>query len=212
MRMQTYQISLSVGLGLADEVLQEQDPQSSIKEHGRAEERRPGAAAFRAVGRRRARTIRSCRPRLGRLPCALARRPARRAGRAESDTAAFVRGIDALVVGIETHMARWTTLLTCSRCPSRAGDRRRRHPDLHRLHLRAGNRSSLLKRAIEKIQEGNFDARVEHDSSDEFGTLARGSTAWPTTCNRCTATWSTRSPKTAELEEKRERLESLYLK
>jgi methyl-accepting chemotaxis protein len=31
-----------------------------------------------------------------------------------------------------------------------------------------------LKRAIEKIQEGNFDARVEHDSSDEFGTLARG--------------------------------------
>ena len=31
-----------------------------------------------------------------------------------------------------------------------------------------------LKQAIEKIQEGDFDARVESGISDEFGTLADG--------------------------------------
>jgi nitrate/nitrite-specific signal transduction histidine kinase len=54
-----------------------------------------------------------------------------------------------------------------------------------------------LKQAIEGIQAGEFDARVERVTSDEFGTFARVLTAWQSTCIRCAAIWN-------------ERLESLY--
>ncbi|MFT3851010.1 MAG: histidine kinase [Propionivibrio sp.] len=69
----------------------------------------------------------------------------------------------------------------------------------------------LLKRAIEKIQQGNFDARVAHESSDEFGTLARGFNGMADHLQSMYRNLEHKvTEKTAELEEKRERLESLY--
>lgn len=68
-----------------------------------------------------------------------------------------------------------------------------------------------LKQAIERIQQGNFDARVDHDSSDEFGTLAEGFNGMADNLQSMYHHLEHKvAEKTSELEEKRERLEGLY--
>jgi len=68
-----------------------------------------------------------------------------------------------------------------------------------------------LKQAIEEIQSGNFDARVDHASSDEFGTLAEGFNGMADNLQSLYRNLEHKvAEKTAELEEKRERLEGLY--
>ena len=210
MRMQTYRISLSVGLGLADEVLQEQirefDQSMAVLKKGDPE--RPlfvpwddgVRAQYEAVASGwadyRARWLDGRHGALAEL---------------SSDTAAFVRGIDALVVGIETHMARWTTLLYLFQMSVLALAIIGAAILIYTGYIFVLEPLGQLKRAIEKIQEGNFDARVEQDSSDEFGTLARGFNGMADNLQSMYRNLEHKvAEKTAELEEKRERLESLY--
>ena len=68
-----------------------------------------------------------------------------------------------------------------------------------------------LAQAIENIQAGNFDARVRHVSSDEFGTLSRGFNGMAENLQSMYRHLEHKvAEKTSELEEKRERLEGLY--
>ena len=116
MRMQTYRISLSVGLGLADEVLQEQirefDQSMAVLKKGDPE--RPlfvpwddgVRAQYEAVARGwadyRARWLEGRHGPLAEL---------------SPDTAAFVRGIDALSSGSSRIWRAGQPCSTCSRCP-----------------------------------------------------------------------------------------------
>ncbi|MFZ4481785.1 MAG: HAMP domain-containing protein, partial [Rhodoferax sp.] len=68
-----------------------------------------------------------------------------------------------------------------------------------------------LKQAIEKIQSGDFGARVESVTSDEFGTLADGFNGMAEHLQSMYRHLERKvAEKTAQLEEKHERLESLY--
>ena len=127
------------------------------------------------------------------------------------ETEEFVASIDALVIGIESHLARQTALL-------------------HLLQLSALVLAVVvtavlalagyvfvlkpvgkLAQAIENIQAGNFDARVRHVSSDEFGTLSRGFNGMAENLQSMYRHLEHKvAEKTSELEEKRERLEGLY--
>jgi two-component system nitrate/nitrite sensor histidine kinase NarX len=128
-----------------------------------------------------------------------------------AETVRFVADIDALVASIEAHMARWTSIL-------------------HLLQMGVlslaifgaavliftGYRFvlepvTLLKQAIQKIQAGDWGARVERVTSDEFGTLADGFNTMAEHLQRMYKNLETKvKEKTLELEEKSERLESLY--
>ena len=128
-----------------------------------------------------------------------------------SETAAFVSGIDELVVGIEAHMARWTTLLHLFQMSLLAMAIVGSAILIYTGYVFVLEPVGLLKRAIERIQEGNFDARVDHDSSDEFGTLAKGFNGMADNLQSMYRNLEHKvAEKTAELEEKRERLEGLY--
>ncbi len=128
-----------------------------------------------------------------------------------ADTAVFVEHIDALVRGIESHMSRWTALLHLAQLAMMA---------LAVIGAAAlvytGYRFVLeplgsLKAAIRRMQEGDFSARVDRVSSDEFGTLADGFNGMAGHVQSMYRHLESRvAEKTAELQEKRERLEALY--
>jgi len=129
----------------------------------------------------------------------------------DADAAAFSAHIDAFVAAIEAHMSRWTALL-------------------HLLQIAmmtlavlgaavlvyTGYRFVLepvgqLKEVTERIQRGDFDARVERITADEFGTLAKGFNSMAEHLQSMYRNLEAKvAEKTSELQEKRERLEALY--
>ena len=129
----------------------------------------------------------------------------------QAETLHFAADIDTLVASIEAHMARWTSIL-------------------HLLQMGVlslailgatilivtGYRFvlepvQLLKQAIEKIQAGDWGARVQRVTSDEFGTLADGFNGMAEHLQLMYRNLEAKvKEKTLELEEKRERLEALY--
>ena len=127
------------------------------------------------------------------------------------DTVAFTTHIDALVTAIETHMSRWTALLHLLQIAIMVlavlGTA---------LLLYTGYRFVLepvgqLKGAIQRIQGGDFGARVQRITSDELGTLATGFNSMAEHIQSMYRNLEARvAEKTVELEEKRERLEALY--
>jgi len=126
-------------------------------------------------------------------------------------TIAFVAHIDAFVHGIETHISRWTAILHLLQTTLMALVVLGAVVLLYVGQLLVLEPVGLLKRAIEKIQGGDFDARVERVSSDEFGTLAEGFNDMAAHLQSMYRNLEAKvAEKTAELEEKRERLASLY--
>ena len=126
-------------------------------------------------------------------------------------TIAFVAHIDAFVHGIETHISRWTAILHLLQTTLMALVVLGAVVLLYVGQLLVLEPVGLLKRAIEKIQGGDFDARVERVSSDEFGTLAEGFNDMAEHLQSMYRNLEAKvAEKTAELEEKRERLDSLY--
>lgn len=210
MRMQAYRISLSVGLQLDDSVLQDQsrefersmvllqhsDPKRPLFVPWDENVRAQYETVTRGWAEYRTRWLNGTHESMAEL---------------SGDTASFVRRIDALVVGIELHMARWTTLLYLFQMSVLALAVVGSVILIYTGYIFVLKPVGLLKRAIEKIQQGSFDARVEHDSSDEFGTLARGFNGMADNLQSMYKNLEHKvAEKTAELEEKRERLESLY--
>jgi len=136
--------------------------------------------------------------------------PSRRA-ELDRSTAELVGRIDSLVSAVEVHLVRYTTTL-------------------HLLQvglLVVGTIASAvlvvvgyhfvlepvaqLKRAVARLQDGDLGARVEPGTSDELGTLAAGFNDMAERLQTSYADLEHRvREKTAELQDKRERLQALY--
>jgi two-component system nitrate/nitrite sensor histidine kinase NarX len=127
------------------------------------------------------------------------------------ETTRFVASIDAFVAAIEKHMSRWTALLHLLQVAMMSlavlGSA---------VLLYTGYRFVLepvgqLKEATERIQRGDFGARVHRATGDEFGTLARGFNGMAEHLQSMYQGLEAKvAEKTSELQEKRERLEALY--
>jgi two-component system nitrate/nitrite sensor histidine kinase NarX len=128
-----------------------------------------------------------------------------------AQAARFVEHIDALVNAIEAHMSRWTALqhllqtavLTLVVAAGAA-------------LLLTGYRFVLepvsqLKRAIERLQGGDFGTRIRPSSKDEFGTLANGFNDLADHLQSMYRNLEAKvAEKTSQLQEKSERLQALY--
>lgn len=127
------------------------------------------------------------------------------------DTARFTGRIDALVAGIENHMSHWTALLNLLQLATMALAVIGAAVLLYIGYLFVLEPVGQLKQALEQIQQGDLGARVERGSSDEFGTLADGFNDMAEQIQAMYRNLEAKvTSKTAELQEKRERLEALY--
>jgi len=128
-----------------------------------------------------------------------------------ADTVAFASHIDDFVNSIEVHIAHWTALLHLLQMSMLASVLAGATVLLYTGYLFVLEPVGQLKQAIEKIQQGNFDARVAHTSSDEFGTLADGFNGMAEHLQSMYKNLEGKvAEKTALLKEKSDRLESLY--
>jgi two-component system nitrate/nitrite sensor histidine kinase NarX len=209
MRMQSYRMSLSIGTGETSalpEQVKQFDQSLALLRNGDPE--RPlfvpwddtVRARFETVGQNwtdfRSRWIDARPSDLRNLRAA---------------TVAFSSHIDALVTGIESHMAHWTAMLHLLQMTMLAMAVLGAAVLLFTGYLFVLEPVSQLKQAIEKIQLGDFDARVERVTSDEFGTLAEGFNGMAEHLQSMYRHLERKvAEKTAQLEEKHERLESLY--
>jgi len=129
----------------------------------------------------------------------------------QNETGQFVEAIDAWVHAIEAHMSRWTALLHLAQLFTMALAVVGTAVLVYTGYLFVLEPLGLLKQAIERIQGGDFSARVNRTSSDEFGTLAEGFNGMAAHVQSMYQTLEARvADKTTELQEKRERLEALY--
>ena len=210
MRMQTYRMSLSVGLGQTETLLPSQieefDRSLSVLRTGDPE--RPLFVPWDSSVREKFEALQQdwsvYRSRWldGKLATS---------ADMLSETGAFVSNIDALVIAIESHMARWTSLLYLLQVSMLTMAIVGAAILIYTGYVFVLEPVGQLKQAIEEIQSGNFDARVEHASSDEFGTLAEGFNGMADNLQSLYRNLEHKvAEKTAELEEKRERLEGLY--
>jgi len=129
----------------------------------------------------------------------------------QDDTARFVTAIDAWVHSIESHMSRWTAVLHLAQVFTMALAVVGATALVYTGYRFVLEPLGQLNQAIERIQGGEFSARVVRSSSDEFGTLTDGFNGMAAHVQSMYVTLEARvAEKTAELQEKRERLEALY--
>jgi len=132
-------------------------------------------------------------------------------GDLRGDTSTFAAHIDTLVTSIEAHMSRWTAILHMLQMGVLALAVLGAAVLLFTGFLFVLEPVTQLKLAIQKIQGGDFSARVDRVTTDEFGTLAEGFNGLAEHLQHMYHNLEAKVlEKTAELEEKRERLESLY--
>jgi two-component system nitrate/nitrite sensor histidine kinase NarX len=124
---------------------------------------------------------------------------------------AFATDIDLLVAGIERNMVRWTALLHLLQIAMMAFAVIGAGVLLYAGYLFVLEPVARLKQATERIQGGDFSARVECLTSDEFGTLAECFNGMAEHVQSMYRDLEARvAEKTSQLEEKRERLQALY--
>jgi len=209
MRMQSYRLSLSVSAGDQQAVarqVDEFDRSLALLRHGDAE--RPLFVPWDNTLRQRfdavskdwqefsARWTGATTPALASLP---------------TETTALAARIDALVSSIESHLSRWTAILHLMQAAMVGLTVIGAAALLYTGYLFVLEPVSLLKRAIERLQAGDLAARVNKVTSDEFGTLALGFNGMAAHLQSMYQNLEARvAEKTTELEEKRERLETLY--
>jgi two-component system nitrate/nitrite sensor histidine kinase NarX len=127
------------------------------------------------------------------------------------ETVAFAADIDSLVNSIESNMAGWTATLHLLQIGVLIVALLGAATLLVAGYLFVLEPVNLLKQAIKKIQAGDFGFRVERMGNDEFGTLAEGFNGMAAHLQSLYGNLASKvAEKTAELEEKNERLESLY--
>ena len=129
----------------------------------------------------------------------------------DGDTAAFVGHIDELVQGVETHMSRWTTWLHLAQLAMMAFALAGAAVLVVTGYRFVLEPVGMLEQAIRRMQQGDFSARVESVTTDEFGTLADGFNGMSEHVQSMYRQLEARvAEKTAELQQKRARLEALY--
>lgn len=126
------------------------------------------------------------------------------------ETAAFVSDIDALVAGIEVHLSRWTSWMHLLQLALMAVAVVGAMVLLYTGYLFVLEPVGLLKQAIGRLQAGELDARVDCATTDEFGMLGAGFNDMAEQLQSIYRNLEARvQQKTAQLEDKHERLESL---
>ncbi len=209
MRMQAYRMALTVGTGDPRELprqieqfnqslnlLRAGDPERPLFVPWDGEVRRHFATVEQDWGRFHAQWLAQTPPSLTEL---------------RGQTVAFAADIDALVTSIEAHMARWTSILHLLQMGVLVLAVLGATVLLFSGYLFVLEPVNQLKQAIQKIQHGDFGARVDRVTSDEFGTLAEGFNGMAEHMQSMYRNLESKvQEKTTELEEKRERLESLY--
>lgn len=128
-----------------------------------------------------------------------------------TQTVTFTSHIDGLVAAIELQLSHWTTMLHMLQIAMLALAILGTSLLLYSGKLFVMEPIGQLKHAIKKIQSGDFGARVEQITSDEFGTLANGFNGMAEHLQSMYQHLERKvAEKTSELEEKHDRLESLY--
>ena len=123
----------------------------------------------------------------------------------------FVAHIDNFVTSIEAHLAHWTALMHLLQIALMALAVLGAAALLYAGHRFVLEPVGQLKQAIHRIQGGDLGARVARSSHDEFGTLATGFNDMAGQLQSMYRGLEVRvQEKTAQLEEKHERLASLY--
>lgn len=127
------------------------------------------------------------------------------------ETARFSEHIDAFVADIELTMSHWTRQLHLLELLAMALALFGATVLLYIGYVLVLEPVRLLKDATEKIQHGDFGARVDLQRSDEFGTLAEGFNRMAEHLQSMYRGLEAKvAEKTALVEEKRERMEALY--
>ncbi len=210
MRMQTYRMALLASTGRSDELpalIEEFETSFAVLRHGDPE--RPLFVPWDETVQARFGTIEDDWADFRQLIAGPA--GAREPLRLRVQTIAFVAHIDAFVRSIEAHISRWTAILHLLQTTLMVLVILGAVVLLVIGHALVIEPVMQLKRAIEKIQGGDFNARVQHESSDEFGTLAEGFNDMAAHLQSMYQHLEGKvAEKTAELEQKRERLQSLY--
>lgn len=127
------------------------------------------------------------------------------------DAAKFSEHIDTFVADIETTMSHWTRQLHLLELSAMALAVLGATVLLYIGYVLVLEPVRLLKDATDKIQHGDFGARVDLPRSDEFGALAEGFNRMAEHLQSMYRGLEAKvAEKTALLEEKRERMEALY--
>jgi len=209
MRMQTYRIALVVGTGeetALPPLVAEFERSLDVLRHGDLE--RPLFVPWDDAVRAR---FVSVERNWARFRAQLKPGGAVAASGSFGGAAAFEADIDALVTAIEHHMSRWTTLLHLLQIAMMAFAVLAAALLLYTGYLFVLEPVGQLKQGIERIQRGDFAARVDRVTSDEFGTLAEGFNGMAEHLQSMYRDLEAKvAEKTSQLEEKRERLEALY--
>lgn len=207
MRMQTYRLALTLSTGQTNELpqlVQEFETSLDVLRHGDPE--RPLFVPWDETVQQRFTVIERDW---------LVFRPLLDSGVAQAGLRAhthnFVQHIDDFVRGIESHISRWTAILHLLQTSMMALVILGAVVMLYVGQSLVLEPVGQLNQAIEKIQGGDFDARVRYVSSDEFGTLSTGFNDMAAHLQSMYRHLEAKvAEKTAQLEEKRERLENLY--
>ncbi|MEO8752742.1 MAG: type IV pili methyl-accepting chemotaxis transducer N-terminal domain-containing protein [Casimicrobiaceae bacterium] len=209
MRMQAYRMSLAVGTGEADALphqVAEFERSLDVLRHGDLE--RPLFVPWDDVVRERFAVVERDWTQFHRQWTAA--RPPALTG-LDKDTSAFAADIDAFVAGIEHHMSRWTALLHILQMAMMAFAVLGAAVLLYTGYLFVLEPVGHLKQATERLQRGDFGARVERVTTDEFGSLAECFNGMAGHLQSMYRDLEAKvAEKTSQLEEKRERLEALY--
>jgi len=209
MRMQAYRLSLSVGTGdLASTSMQVQEFERSVAllRHGDPERPlfMPWDDSVRARFSEVERDWQAFRNRWSDAAVV-------DVAELRAHAAAFTAHIDALVVAIEYHMSRWTALMHLLQMAVMILSVIGAATLVYAGYWFVLEPLGQLKGAIGRIQRGDFDARVPRVSTDEFGTLAAGFNELAEHLQSMYRNLENKvAEKTAELQEKRERLQALY--
>jgi two-component system nitrate/nitrite sensor histidine kinase NarX len=130
---------------------------------------------------------------------------------AADQVAAFVSNIDSFVAAIEARLSRWTSMMQLLQLALMALAVVGAGVLLYTGYRFVLEPVGALKNAIHRIQGGDLGARVECNTSDEFGTLAEGFNSMAAQLQSMYRGLEDRvREKTAQLEDKHERLECLY--
>ena len=130
----------------------------------------------------------------------------------DADASAFAWHIDTFVAGIEAHLSRWTSLMHLVQVAMMGVAVIGAAVLVYTGYRFVLEPVGLLTQAIGSLQAGDLGARVDDSgSTDEFGTLAAGFNSMAGQLQSMYRSLEVRvQEKTAQLDEKRERLESLY--
>ena len=209
MRMQAYRMSLSVGTGeVAALPRQAAEFVASLDLLRQGDLERPLFVPWDDGVRQRFATVEQDWERFHRL---LTTAPSIEARILSDTTVSFTADIDALVAGIEHHMARWTALLHLLQVAMMVFAVLGAAVLLYMGYLFVLEPVAHLKQATGRIQRGDFGARIERVTTDEFGSLAECFNGMAEHLQSMYRNLEAKVvEKTAQLEERRERLEVLY--